>query len=212
MAVFVPVENTVQVKFIQSMDGQVITNNIYFHKDAAWTDAEMATFAEAAYNEWVTNMLPNQAVNLSLNQVDVIDLTTQTSGGGTFTSSTSGTSAVGVPQPPFSAFCLKLVTAKRGRSYHGRVYIAGLDNGKTASDGKVNGAYATALQGGLNSIKTALESAITSTMVVVSRYSGVTTDHKPIPRTTGIYTPVTDITYTDLNLDVQRRRAVGRGV
>jgi hypothetical protein len=45
----------------------------------------------------------------------------------------------------------------------------------------------------------------------VSRYSGIGTDGKPIPRTEGIATPVTQVVITDHTIDSQRRRLPGRG-
>jgi hypothetical protein len=47
--------------------------------------------------------------------------------------------------------------------------------------------------------------------VVVSRFSGVDEDGRPIPRVAGVSTVVLSYGVTDNNLDSQRRRLAGRG-
>jgi len=46
---------------------------------------------------------------------------------------------------------------------------------------------------------------------VASRFSGVDGDGKPIPRTAGVVTPISNVIVVDRVLDSQRRRLPGRG-
>jgi hypothetical protein len=46
---------------------------------------------------------------------------------------------------------------------------------------------------------------------VASRFSGVDSNGKPIPRSEGIGTPITSVTVVDPIIDNQRRRLPGRG-
>ena len=47
--------------------------------------------------------------------------------------------------------------------------------------------------------------------VIVSRYSGVDGDGRPVPRVAGVTTPVTNVVAVDGTVDSMRRRLPGRG-
>jgi hypothetical protein len=54
-------------------------------------------------------------------------------------------------------------------------------------------------------------SIISAEWVIVSRFSGVDADKKPIPRAAAVITPITAVTVVDNIVDSQRRRLPGRG-
>lgn len=108
------------------------------------------------------------------------------------------------------AFCLSFLTALGGRSYRGRNYICGIPI-TVISGNAITSAYANAWITNYETLLSEL-AILNRTMVVVSKYSGVNpTTGKPIPRVSGITTPITGFKWVNLDLDSQRRRLPGRG-
>lgn len=210
MAVFVPVSNVAEVIHHQTQAGQKMMNTVYYLKDSAWDAASLQDLADTAFEDWSTQLPANQSNTLTYNGCKVYDLTTEFGLYAEHMEDEVGIQS-GSALPTSTAFCIKFATAQRGRSFRGRIYLAGIPASAQENTDQISTVYANLL---LNNVQEAIGGpalTLDLTHVVVSRYSGYTVDHKPAPRSTGIATPVTSISYVDRNLDVQRRRAAGRG-
>jgi hypothetical protein len=100
-------------------------------------------------------------------------------------------------------FCLSLRTEASGRSFRGRKYVAGVPQTKVAGN-QIVSAWAGDILTAMNDLIAVL-SALNQVLTVVSRVAD------GIDRITAVTTAVANVTYTDLNIDSQRRRLTGRG-
>lgn len=103
------------------------------------------------------------------------------------------------PKPNNVTLAISLRTGHTGRSARGRLYMVGLANDKFLNTNEVETSYATAAIAMVGHIQTAI-SAAGWTMGIVSRFSG------GVKRTTGIFTPITDIIVVNKVSDSQRGR------
>jgi hypothetical protein len=114
------------------------------------------------------------------------------------------------PLPNNVTLTVSFRTANRGRSFRGRNYVVGLGETQVAGN-TVAPSVITAFDGIYSQLLASPVAAI-ATWVVVSRFSGVDPVTKePIPRVTGIATPITSVTVVDNVVDSQRRRLPKRG-
>lgn len=208
---FVPVPNTVAASIHYIQTNQRYQNTLYFNKNTAWTQAQMQALADDLDTKWATQVMIDLSSTLHMTDVTVIDLTSQTSGGAVHTADHSGSDG-GNPYTQNDAFCLKLQTALRGRSFRGRIYLPGLTSNMVSSLGILTSTQANNLRDDVQGVIDEIDIGESVQAVVVSRYHGVDVNGKPIPRTTGVVTPITAVTYTDLYIDSQRRRLPGRGI
>lgn len=122
---------------------------------------------------------------------------------------TGGNNTTGYPNNVTLA--VKWGTGLAGRSFRGRTYHIGLVITQVDTNDNVVASELNAIVGAYDALRTALDNATLGVeMVVVSRYSGVDANHKPIPRVTGITTPISGVS-ADPVTDSQRRRLPGRG-
>lgn len=202
---FVPAPNTALVELVYSLDGQIIENTLYFENSAAPEPADLSDLGDAIAAWWIANMASALTNDLSLNQVVVTDLTTETS--------PSVLSMAGLPHagagsadalPNNVVLCISFRTDHRGKSARGRNFIPGLQENQT------HGSYADV---GLDAVFIAAyglligPAAISPSWewVVCSKFTGGN------PRVSALMQPVTAVTVTDMVLDSQRRRLPGRG-
>lgn len=209
---FVPVANTAEVKLFYRYEGQQLMNTLYFKKSSAWDTATLQALADSAWDHWATSVVIDLNNKLTFVEAQAVDLTTATSGQASHIESLTGSNTSGIALPGNCAFCIKFTTANRGRSFRGRIYLPGLVQAGTDNPGTLPSAYADALLEDVSGVLAAIAIDTGTEHVVVSRFSGIDSNGKPIPRTTGIATPVTAVSYTDLNTDSQRKRLPGRGV
>lgn len=95
-------------------------------------------------------------------------------------------------------WCIKLATGHAGRSYRGRLYVVGLTTASTTG----------------NLVDTAVVSEIVDTwqlLIGVAQSAGfdwgvLSLQEGGAPRAAGVFTPITDVTFVDRQLDTQRRR------
>lgn len=111
----------------------------------------------------------------------------------------AGTAVTGL-LPPQTALVVTLRTAQAGRSYRGRVYLPGFDEGNNSATGTATAAVSPVTF--VSSVKSAL---VTSGLDL-----GVLSRPAPdaIPPRSGFITPVTSMVLRDQVWDTQRRRAV----
>lgn len=212
MATFVPVPNTAEFKLFYRYQAQQLMNTFYFTQDTPWTEAELATAANAAFDRWDTIVMPDLNEQLHLVECQVISLETATAPASTYIDTSDGHNASGIPLPGNCAFCIKFLTANRGRSFRGRIYLPGLVQAGSDTPGQLTTGVADALKEAVEAAMAGIALDTGAVHTVVSRYSGVDANGKPIPRATGVATPVTAVAYTDVYIDSQRKRLQGRGI
>jgi len=203
---YIPVPNTVQLELIQSWNGQVVENVLHYVKASPWNADEMEELAEQAKDQWNTSIRTQISDQLSLTEIRVTDLASQTGSVvnyGTGLPITGGQSSPSLPNNVAVVFTKR--TALRGRSFRGRIYQPGLIEGSVIGN-NVTSSTLTNLRNGWDAMRLlpltiAVDEGL---MVVVSRYADLA------PRVTGVATLVTSIT-TDGVIDSQRRRLPGRG-
>jgi hypothetical protein len=202
----VPVSNTAQVELLYTLGGEGIENTLYFEFPATITLADLTELKGALSTWWTDEMQEHFALSLGLHAIRLTDLTSPTSPGVELPVSPVKTGLVNAdPLPNNVAPCISFRTALRGRSFRGRNYLSGLpdtvQSGNTIQDGVLGG-----LQVAYNELLD-LAAAVGCTWVVVSRYSGIhAVTKKPIPRASGITTPVVAASFADNIVDSQRRR------
>lgn len=202
---FVPVADTLMAELRFISQGQKIENTLYFQGSAGVSSSLASDLGDALISWWDTQFQPITSDTMSLVEVFVTDLTTDTS----FTvSDTAGLPLTGASTtealPANVAHCVSFRTAQRGRSARGRNYVAGMTeadtNGSLISSTIVADhvtAYTILL--GAGAFVPGLE------WVVVSRF------HNGAPRVAGLAIPITNVLSVDAVVDSQRRRLPGRG-
>lgn len=208
---FIPVPNTAQIRLEGRQDNQQTINDLYFFQDGGFTELELANLTGNVFSWWNTSVLAVLNEDFNSLRASARDLTSAT--GLAFETATGAGpgSVVGEFAPNNVAAVVSFRTGLAGRSFRGRNYIPGISNnavGGNTIDGTwrdaIIAAYSLLLPGG-----TVLPAGFI--WVVVSRYSGVDGDGKPIPRLAGIVTTITAVVFTDNIVDSQRRRLPGRG-
>lgn len=203
MAPFIPVPSTIQANVRFTMAGQLLENVLCFEYNTDFKSAADALYASLEIAFWSTlrTALSNQ---LTSNGTYMVDLSTQDGPVATFPVFTnpSGASAIGAA-PNNVAYCVTHRTAKRGRAYRGRSYIAGLPLDKVANSLLDPGNRDTIVSA-FNDLR-ADAASNSLTFVIASRYLN------NAPRVTGVATPVEISVGRDLALDSQRRRLPTRG-
>lgn len=208
---FVPVPETLAVEVIFGQDLQRVENTLYFRKDRGWDVTDVETFIQQLRDLVETELLPLLTNTITLIELVGRVLDTATAIGFSIpgTAGNSGGQS-GQPKSNNTTYTISFKTGLTGRSFRGRNYVVGIpENG--ANGNTINTSFRTGVLAFYASVK-ALASENGTPWVVVSRYSGVDPiTHKPIPRVTGITTPITSVTTFDMTVDSQRRRLPGRG-
>lgn len=215
---FIPVADAAEFQLIYSQqDGSFAENTFWVQRDEAWDTASLLTVAAAFKTWWLngdgTNKLSTHVTHeVSLQQVDGRDNTTDSSPGVVYT---TGLPAAGTLDPPTAALGLTMAitshTGLSGRSYRGRSYLVGLGeaNWESFELNTFKADAAGVIQTAFNALPAHITAADAhSQLVVCSRFSGVDpTTHRPIPRVSGVTTPIINYSFHDLLTDFQRRRA-----
>jgi len=200
---FQPVPQTIRVEPVYTYDGQYCTNITHYKYEVPVDEAELALFAAAWINEWVTNIKVAQPTNVTLNALKVTDLSSEFAPGIEFVGALpQNGSLTGVGLPNNVTVAVRLMTALRGRSFRGRSYHIGVRNTDTALN-LITTTFATLLTTGYNAQRQ-ISTTQAYQQVVVSRYQGGAL------RAEGVATPVTGV-QVDRTIDSQRRRLPGRG-
>lgn len=209
---FIPVANTVEVELRMTLDDQKIENTLYFESANAPVFADMALLASNIVIWWDTSIAPLLPVDVVLREVVVTDLTSAT--GPQYSSALDGSNAGTLGQPALPnnvTLAVSFRTALRGRSFRGRNYVPALTEGQVVNN-TVNSSVLLDYTNAYNAIITEVAPSDGPwTWVIVSRYSGVDSEGKPIPRVAGVTTPVQAAVIVDATIDSMRRRLPGRG-
>ena len=207
---FVPVPNTIAIDAIYLLDSQRVENTLYFEKPDGWTIGEITDFVTALRALIQEELLPLLTAGISLVEILARLLDTASSIGFSLPGTPGNGGGVGGGAAPNNAtFTVSFKTGLTGRSFRGRNYVPGIPDDARVGN-IIDADFITGLKVFYGDVR-ALASEHEAVWVVVSRFSGVDSDGKPIPRTTGVTTPILSVTTFDNVIDSQRRRLPGRG-
>lgn len=200
---FVPAQFVMQVELVGTLHAQVVENTLYVRRSTGWNQTQwdiLASIVEQLANDLSASL----SQQLAWTRVDGTDLTSQTAPTYSTVFANPITGNLSSPALPGSvAFCVSFRTAGRGRSSRGRNYVPGL-----AEDQVTGNSLSLAVISGLLASYSAFNAALPDESMewgVLSRVSG------GLPRSAGLFQPVTSVVATDINVDSQRRRLSGRG-
>lgn len=193
---FVNAPGIVEMAPIWEVDGQPCENTFYYKVTGTIDIAKLTAIANS-YITWAAAHVDQWATNCRLLKVYMRDLTTQHSATVDIipTSSVVGTKT-GNALPNNVTFALKRMTGLAGRANRGRIYHLSVVEDDRDGDNQYTPARATSLVTNLNTLLAAQNTANSAQEVVFHRNLG-----------TG--TTVIGYTFTDLDLDSQRRRLPG---
>jgi len=202
---YIPIADVVSAELVYNWDGQVCENVLHYSSNTLpFTPTNMLTLANQLVTLWNANIKVNTSSNCSLTGVTITDLSSAV---GPVVLASSGLPVVGTNvsggQPNNVTCVITKRTAKRGRSYRGRIYQAGLAVNQVTANA-VHSATLTAMLTAWGAFQTFTVGAITYRMVVISRQNG------GVITNPGTFENVTGFT-SDGILDSQRRRLPGRG-
>ena len=209
---FVPVPNTAEVELRMTLDSQRIENTLYFFNAAGPDPTSMNLLAAELETWWINEAAPLLPADVALREIVVTDLTAANSFQITRGITPPEPGTLGQPALPNNVtLAVSFRTAIRGRGYRGRNYVPALTEGQVVNN-TVAGATVTDWATAYASILTDPGIAGAGWVwVVASRYLGVDSNGKPIPRVVGNAEPITSVVVTDATVDSQRRRLPGRG-
>jgi len=188
--------------------GENVENTLYVRFGAPPDSGDLAAAAVFIDTAWRANIIPMQSESLTYSEIFCTDLTSATGPTHAFNTGLPISGESGDEGEASNvAACISLRTESRGRSFRGRNYICGLPSGFIS--GKImDGVLMDAYTAGYEAIIAALTGGGLA-LVVVSRFSGFTIVDGvkvPTPRTTGLATEVTSVSFTDNIVTSQRGR------
>jgi len=202
---FIPTPDCLQVEMIFNWDNQIVENVFHYDMGGGFNAADADMVAAAIKTAWDTTLKAQTAATCSLTKFRMTDVTTQT---GFATEYATGLPIAGTKvsasMPNSVSVTIKKATAKRGRSYRGRMFFIGLTEDNVTNN-IINSGLTTTFGNFFAAIDSiAISAGGPAILSVRSLYNG------NAPRSEGILTPVTSF-ITDLVVDSQRRRLPGRG-
>ena len=209
---FVPVPNSalVEVRFLNFL--QHVENTLWFNRADAPDVANLTALATAVKAWWLAQMKPLQPTSVLMNEVVATDMSSATGPQVSIPAVTGDQGVVSSPSLPNNcSLAVSFRTASRGRSFRGRNYIPALWE-QGVDDNTVQPTIVAAIQ--LAYEQLIIDTGIAAagwTWGIASRFHGVDAQHKPIPRATGIFTPIVSVVIVDPTVDSARRRLPGRG-
>lgn len=196
---FVPTPNGVEVVVNQVYLGEPLVNVFNVSAVTPGDGFTLANVANIFIDVWQDYILPNVSDQLTLLNVVAKDISIADGGASTQVATGSVTGQQNSPALPSSlALCITHRTARTGRSYRGRTYIAGLVEGKVTAN-LVAGDVADNIAGGFTALRGLLATATTPLCIKSLR-------NNKVARTAGVLTEVTTSLVRDLRVDSQRRR------
>lgn len=208
-ATFIPCTNVMQVVAQYSYGDDISENVFHLQKSSPIVTADFNA-ASTAFQAWEnSNGKVHRSSDAGLSGLNCVDLTTQHAPGQPFqfVPPIQGGNGDGVDSFGIT-WCIKWTTGLRGRSFRGRTFYVGIPKADLL-DNVIDSTFAAAVITDYTALRTAFNGLTGFTMVVLSRFSGVDANGKPIPRAAGLTTAVNTPSYTDLWADFQRRRAPG---
>jgi hypothetical protein len=206
---FIPAPGIAQAELVFTWNEQTVEMVLNFQGSGAWSATTLDLLGSSLVSWFQTYLAPLLSTQIQLRIVRVRDLTTVNGVGVEHSSGLPSGGLINTASVPNNvAIAVKHSTGLTGRSFRGRSFVPGL----AAGDINVN----TLLPDSLTALRNAFANLnVVSNVngavhVVLSKYHGVDSQGKPIPRATAIATPV--LSYSvDPTVDSQRRRLPGRG-
>lgn len=203
---FIPVTNVAQFNVRGTYLGEQVENTLYVRSTSAWTPLTLQDAATSVSTWWAGSVLPLLSNNYVYRETYAVDLTTVASPTATETpvgTQVGGTS--GDPLPGNVSLCVSFRTASRGRSFRGRNYVCGLVE-PNVSGNTISPTWSESVVLAYQLLAVPDEIFPPAfTWGVVSRF----TNNQP--RSSGVFTPITQVLVVDNFVDSQRRRLPGRG-
>lgn len=198
---FVPATNVVEMFVEHQYQGAQGKGYVlhYANTLGAWTLPLMADLATTFISNWNTHMKPlvnNQTV---LERIRMRDLTTisglvyDTAAGLPI----SGTRA-GTPTQSQVVISVKKNTGLAGKSYRGRVYHFGFNQGDFSVANNLSTAYTSSIETAWNELVLLVGASADYEMMLVSKFTGGQ------PRASAEVTPITNMTLVDRRVDTNR--------
>lgn len=202
---FQPIDNVAQINVRQRLDNQKIENVFHVFNETASQQGTLQNLADLFGDFWLARVLPVQSADLTLVEVEARDLSTE---GGLSAVRTINPAVAGgnieASLPNNVAFCVSFRTARTGRSYRGRTYVAGIPEGRVVKN-TLDAAVVTTLVTAFSDLALTDSYIEQGYLVVASRFN------QGVRRPTGVATRVTGVLAIDPIVDSQRRRLPGRG-
>lgn len=201
-----PTTNTLRAVLNITSNGQICNNILHYQIPLGVTAADMTDLGTGLGATWTSAIRALVPTTCVLTSIDVIDLGENPQASVNVIKSTGGTGTNVSPAMPNNVTCVAtLRTAKRGRSFRGRIYHVGLTEADVTGDSLVPGTAAS-LESGYSQFRnvTLASSGKVAGLVVASFVADGN------PRAFGVVTPVTTV-QVNLFVDSQRRRLTGRG-
>ena len=202
----VPVPNTAEVHIRGAHDGQFVENTFYYEFGSTITDGDLTQLAIDIAAVVISDWLPLLSSNWVGREVYARDLT---SGSGLEATDTSIFGEVGTSTGPDLPNNATIAIARKsglaGRSFRGRVFWQALTASMVTTANNLNSAVGLDIIDAINAVDAAAI-LLDWTPVIVSLFTG------GAPRVSGVTTPITSWSLTNLVLDGQRRRLPGRGL
>jgi hypothetical protein len=200
---FIPTPNSVQLCFDFATAGQNWQFCLTLRKaTGAPTVPDLSTLTGVGASWWTATLAPQISSNTTLRQVRATNLTTQTGPQNIQSVGTPGTGASTSTQMG-TALVISLRTAKRGRSYRGRLYLAGMPTNTILNATDTTSGYATAIASAFTTLSTSISLANYIWVVASKQHDGIVTNPAETNDVTGLV--------VDAHYDSQRRRLYGRG-
>lgn len=202
---YFPVPNCLQVDMIYIQgDASTTVENVYHVASTATKDQAFLSSLEAVFESWEnTTAKLQRATSVVLQKIIVRDLSDPNGNTLTKAVNITGTHA-GTHLPNHNTFAVKMDTGKRGRSFRGRVYHIGVNLADISafSDNALDATRAAAIVAAYQGLITNV-ATFGAGLVVVQRKRANEWINPPVTH------PILTATYTDLNIDSQRRRLPG---
>ena len=203
---FVPNNAVVEVELRCLWEGQRVENTLYFECQESFAPFDQQELADALATWYEENITPLQCNTISLNEIVVTSLASETAPS---VVSTTGLPLIGTnggdSMPNGTSFVIKFNSAGRGRSSRGRNYVMAIPRGDVTGNLIVVG-LANSYVDAYNALKPVVAGLdpIWDWVVYSRRFENAW-------RESGVTSLVSTASYTDLVVDAQRRRLPGRG-
>lgn len=194
---FIPTPNTAKLELRYDYHDVACENVLHFEFASPPTAGRLETLCNLVRDWWIDDLKPQQPGTVLLREIYARGMDAQAAPQYAVQIGQFGGMA-GAGMPGSVTFCLKLITGLTGRWSRGRLYHIGLIESEVTAN-ELLLSRAQALMTAYAQLGT-LASAEGATWVVNSLYFNKN------PRPAGVNTPITNVTYTDLGVDTQRRR------
>lgn len=200
---FIPLPNSIQVCWHFLWASQKVQFCLVVKNDAGDPDVtDLSAAANVAADFWANQLASDLSSGISCTETVATDMTQES---GQQVKVAVGTAGIVANNsvPNNVAGVISLRTAKRGRSYRGRIYVPGIPHDQLATSTTLAGTITTNLLSHFGTLFTAFANGGFTPVVASRRHNGVTTNPAHLESITTLV--------MDSFVDSQRRRLFGRG-